>query len=236
MTRLHAEWQRLFVSDTAGATSVRALVLALGPPADWPTLSTVWHAVQNDWGLPAPGIAVDGRGAFQLWFSLTQAVPLAEAHAFLGALCQQHLGEIPPQRLTLWPELDGRHALPDVGTQVQAEQWSAFVSPDLAPVFADTPWLDIPPNPEGQAELLSRLRSITPEAWGVVQARLLAQSQAEAQAHMPSPSPSQAPQATVSTHDHDHDPRRFLLGVMNDASAPLALRIEAAKALLHAPR
>ena len=31
------------------------------------------------------------------------------------------------------------------------------------------------------------------------------------------------------------DPRQFLLQVMNDASAPLAQRIEAAKALLSAP-
>lgn len=259
MSRLQAEWQRLHGPGTpaaprspdplsrdardppgqpeAGALAgepVRSLVLALGRPPDWAALSAVWRAVQDDWGLPAPGIAVDGKGAFQLWFSLAQPVPATEAHAFLSALCQQHLGHLPPQRLALWPDLDGHHTPPPVGTQVQADQWSAFVAPDLAPVFADTPWLDIAPNPEGQAELLARLRSITPAAWRAVQARVQAQVQTQVQARVQQvqPAPTQAADGTPQ----DSDPRRFLQGVMDDASAPLALRIEAAKALLHAPR
>ena len=39
------------------------------------------------------------------------------------------------------------------------EHWSAFVAPDLAHIFNDTPWLDLPPNLEGQAELLARLKA-----------------------------------------------------------------------------
>ena len=45
----------------------------------------------------------------------------------------------------------------------------------------------------------------------------------------PRPRPGAASLATPQTTD---DPRRFLLRVMNDESVALALRIEAAKALL----
>ena len=126
--------------------------------------------------------------------------------------------------------------------QASDEVWSAFVAPDLAPVFAETPWLDIPPNLDGQAELLSRLSSITPDE--LRHAQHLLQPPAE-----PSPAGSvqtasdAAPAATatkspVSTGPTEHhaDPQTFLLAVMNDAGVELALRIEAAKALLHRPR
>lgn len=234
MHRLHVEWQRLFAiaptpTDAATAPLIdgqgrtRTLVLGLQRPATWDALLPVWQAVQADGGLPAPGIAVSGTDSHQLWFSLAEPVPLAEGHAFLATLQQRCLAHVPAARLTLWPTPDARdwpEAIP--AQQGDAEQWSAFVAPDLAPMFDDTPWLDLPPSPEGQADLLARLRSITPEAWREAQAWLQAQD-----ATQPNP------QATGPALD----PHTFLLQVMNDTSVPLALRIEAAKALLphHVP-
>lgn len=287
-SRLHAEWLRLYAADAADPTAprvtpdappalvdaqgrTRTLVLALGRPADWATLSAVWQAVQAEGGLPAPGIAVSGTDSFQLWFSLAEAVPVAEAHAFLDTLRQRCLGHISATRLTLLPALDdasvshGAKAATLDGTQVgtqivtqvgphhaaaipaqqgEAEQWSAFVAPDLAPMFNGAPWLDLPPSPEGQAELLSRLRSIQPAEWRAAQAWLHdaggagdtgvatgahaapTDTAAHLAAHLAAPAPGSGALG----------PHAFLRQVMNDASVPLAMRIEAAKALLpHTP-
>lgn len=239
-SRLHAEWLRLYAADPAAdATTAtgesptlidaqgrtRTLVLGLRQPATWDALSSVWQAVQAEGGLPAPGIAVSGTDSFQLWFSLVEAVPVVEGHAFLAALQRRCLAHVPAARLSLWPSPDAStwpEAIP--GQQGDAEQWSAFVAPDLAPMFADTPWLDLPPSPEGQAELLSRLRSIPRQAW------LEAQTWVQAQSASDTAHPTQATGPAL-------DPHTFLHQVMNDTSVPLALRIEAAKALLphHVP-
>jgi len=104
---------------------------------------------------------------------------------------------------------------------VQTGNWSAFVAADLAPVFVDTPWLDIPPNEEGQATLLRGLATIKPALFDEALERLA-----------PVPSRIDAPRTLERPETADQDPRRFLLRVMNDDNVALALRIEAAKALL----
>lgn len=180
MNRLRSELQRLYLpagpADPAHAGMIgsdgqsRAMVLELARPADWALLSTVWQGVQADLGLPAPAIAVSGQDGVQLWFSLAQAVPAMQAAAFLGALRVRYLGGIDLERLRLLPKPDAAapmqvvHAQPVPAAQGADGRWSAFVAQDLAPVFAEEPWLDMPPNPEGQAELLSRLKSIEPAA------------------------------------------------------------------------
>ncbi|MGI9216252.1 MAG: hypothetical protein ACR2JA_04545, partial [Hydrogenophaga sp.] len=58
---------------------------------------------------------------------------------------------------------------------------------------------------------------------------------ADAAAAVSGVAPVTAPATTASLLGRHEDPRSFLLVVMNDATAPLALRIEAAKALLLAP-
>lgn len=248
MTRLQSEWHRLYLprspADPVTADEntslidaqgrVRALVLTLARPADWTALSLVWQAVQADLALPAPAIAVSGIDSYQLWFSLAEPVSVPDAHAFLDALRARYLSDIATSRVGLLPATDAdlhapqqaRHVQTIPGQQVLADQWSAFLAPDLAPMFADTPWLDLEPSPEGQADLLSGLRSIKPTAWQTALERL---RPAPAQA-MPGPASasSEHPGATGPYVD----PRRFLLDVMNDSTVALALRIEAAKALL----
>ena len=211
--RLQAERDRLYRAEDDGR--VRALVLALARPADWAALGRVWQGVQTDLGWPAPGIAVSGTDACQLWFSLAEPVSAAEAHALLEHLRTRYLADIPPHRVELLPSLDGARSAPVIPTlQADGEVWSAYIAPDLAPVFAETPWLDIRPGSEGQAELLSRLASIRA---------------AEYRAALPVAVPSSAGLAVTGTFT---DPRQFLLQVMNDERVEMGLRIEAAKALL----
>lgn len=250
-TRLQSELRRLYGPSSAASPLanelkgliddhglVRAMALSLGRPADWNTVSGVWQAVQADLSLPAPGIAVSGVDSYQLWFSLDEAVPVAQAHAFVAALQARYLGAVASERVGLLPSLVAEGAQAQAQAQghaptwpadtmpprqVNEEQWSAFVAPDLAPIFADTPWLDTPPSLDGQAELLSRLQSIKPGAWRAANAQL-----------EPAPAAAPASPAAIASgsSERHQDPKRFLLDVMNDPTVPLAFRIEAAKALL----
>ena len=241
---------------------VRAMVLELARPAEWAPLADVWSGVQADLALPAPAVAVNGRDGLQLWFSLREPVAAPDAGAFLEALRQRYLAEIAPARLAIWPApdaapaaarggrrdaalegalgktLEGGLATPSAhaprqlqplpALQAESGWWSAFVSFDLAPLCADEPWLDVPPNPEGQAHLLAPLKSISPADFGLALQRLRPVAEPAA----PSPA-ALSPSATVSTKaEAGLDPKRFLLGVMNNESLDLALRIDAAKALL----
>ncbi|MDY0743777.1 hypothetical protein SNE35_04640 [Paucibacter sp. R3-3] len=209
---LQAQWQRLFRTEGEGRT--RAARLELARPADWDALGALWRGVQADLGLPAPAIAVNGVDGYQLWFSFATPQPLDEIAAFLDALRQRWLAGIAEARFSTSLRPDEEELPP---RQTGDEQWFAFVAPDLAPVFAETPWLDLTPNPEGQAELLSRLASIAD-----------ADFRRAMQDLAPAPTTSAAPAGKAT----ESDPLAFLSRVMNDTAAPLALRIEAAKALL----
>ncbi|MDP4301096.1 hypothetical protein [Leptothrix discophora] len=245
MSRLQTEFRRLYLSADAASPDrlidaqgrVRALVLALTRPADWEALAPVWRGVQVELGLPAPAIAASGTDALQLWFSVVEPMDVDAAQAFLALLRRRWLADLPAQRLALWPSPAGggepaRHARPVPALNEATGNWSAFVAPDLAPLFAETPWLDIPPGDEAQAGVLGALASIQPAALASATAQL---KQASHQMTPPAPASVDAPTAPIlmaaSTHT---EPRAFLLAVMNDAAVPLALRIEAAKALLGA--
>lgn len=249
MKRWHDEWQRLYAvpgaSDTRSASPgmidaqgrVRALVLAWGRPADWPTLAALWRGVQAELGWPAPAIAVDGHDAFQLWFSLVEPVPADEARRGLQALAARFLPAAREgERLRLWPLLaEGRwqHA-PDVpAPQDGGRRWSAFVAPDLAAVFNDEASLDLEPGQEAQAERLAPLRSVPPDRWHSLGTGVAGLQASETQTVAPAPTgATPCPPITASPHLTFEDPRDFLRAVMNDANAPLALRVDAAKALL----
>ncbi len=237
MSRLSAEIRRLFLpaetvpTDAARQTlpwadpagRLRALVLELARPADWHLLAAVWKGVQADLQLPAPAIAANGTDGLQLWFSVAEPLDPDRAHAFLDALRLMPTASPDPQVA----------AAPVPAPLGTSGHWSAFVAPDLAPLFDDTPWLDIPPGDDAQAGLLTRLESIKPAQW-------------EAALRQLQPAPTIAPEAQrdaagdAASEPKDAgtpaacnpDARRFLLAVMNDTAAPLALRVEAAKAVL----
>ena len=225
MNRMQSEIQRLYppapLANSADGDTRHAVLQAHCPPG-WPGLRQVWEGVQAELGWPAPGIAVNGRDAYQLWFSFARPLPLAQAQALVRHLIARFLPDVDARRLRVLPDTDAPLATPP---QAQPSgNWSAFVSPDLAAVFGDEPVLDIPPGDEAQAELLARLRSVPAEA--VADAL---------QGLAPPPSPAPAPPA-VGTKTGWQTPRDFLMRVMNDPATPLALRIEAAKALLGSGR
>ena len=257
MTRLQTQHQRLYQLPTADSTTqsmsgggligpegqVRAMVLALGKPADWATLSPVWRGVQADLALPAPAIAVNGVDAFELWFSLAQPVPLGEAVAFLQGLQQRYLADLKPDRVKLWPTADATPwPAPRIPARHAPDRWSAFVAPDLAAVFdGDDPSLDLQPGEDAQAELLSRQGCIAPDDWRAALKLLQTAAPAPAPAVAAAPVAPASSAATAPSAPSPHhaalvgpyeDPRLFLLDVMNDSSVALALRVDAAKALL----
>jgi hypothetical protein len=243
MNRLQSELCRLYLPNPAadpGADTnapdlvdaqgqVRAMVVELARPASWELLSKLWRGVQSELELPAPAIAVSGTDGFQLWFSLAEPLPAAQAHHFLQRLRARFLAEVAPARLSLWPTVEAaaphpvRHARWVPQEQADSGHWSAFVAPDLAPVFAETPWLDTPPGHDGQADVLARLGSIKRAAFEAALERLTPRAPLAANVDAgPAPAAS----------DESLQARRFLLQVMNDDTVALALRIEAAKGLL----
>jgi len=255
MGALDQQWSRLLGSSADGDVQGGARVVAWHVPAAASAcVGQVWAGVQAE--LPAPAIAVDGEAGWLLCFALPAAKPRDEARQVLTGLIQRVLTQadagVPPTdvagwRFTCWP-LDGDGDGDDDGaaaTEASAwpvprlvgpDRWSAFVAPDLVPVFADTPWLDCAPSEDGQAVLLSRLQAISAADWQ----RLLAEA-------APVTAPANTPVATTATSrltDAESglgrqalppvadDPRAFLRAVMNDTSVEMALRIEAARVLL----
>lgn len=205
---------------------VRAMVLELARPADWSVLSTVWQGVQVDLELPVPAIAVSGIDGYQLWFSLAEPISVAQAGVFLESLRLRYLSTLAPERIGLMPTAT-HHARMVPALQPDTGLWSAFVAPDLAPIFSDAPWLDVCPSPEAQAHVLSRLQCIKPAVFQAVLDRI---DPAGEKTLGNTGSPAVAAPASV-THTNQ-DPKRFLRDVMNDPAVALPLRIEAARALL----
>lgn len=225
MSRLATEFQRLYAAGPSGER--RALVLDVGRPSDWELLGQVWREVQLALSLPAPAIAIAGANSYQLWFSVERGVTPAEGIAFLEALSRRYLTGIAPTRVRCLTEP------PAMPAEVKEGQWSAFVAPDLAPVFVEATWLDIPPGAEGQADLLKPLKPITPQEWEAAGELLREKAEKPLLATAPSQPTLAGPSTEVMAPSTAFtDPRAFLLHVMNDATVPMALRIEAAKALI----
>ncbi|QCB45967.1 hypothetical protein [Hydrogenophaga sp. PAMC20947] len=241
-SRLSTEIQRLYrlpgdpvvpgepaLRLVATSGRVRAMVVSLSCPADWSVLSTVWRGVQADLELPAPAIAVNGVDAYELWFSLAEPVPHADALAFLQGLRQRYLPDVKTHRVGLRPSQEGDASTALIpAAQGDSGNWSAFVAPDLAAVFGDEPLLDLAPGEDAQAELLCRLKCIAPSAFEAALSQLLAIQSPVASAVS---APAAVAQAS-SVKARYEDPKLFLQDIMNDASVPVASRIEAAKALL----
>lgn len=213
MNRLHSELHRLAFSsaergDDEGRT--RAFTLSLAGTGAWESLGSAWRGVQADLGLPAPAIAVAGRAGFQLWFAVAEPIAEDEARAFAQGLVRRYLGDAAHARIAT----DAVDAPPP--REFAPGCWSAFVAPDLAGLFSEETWLDLQPGEDAQADLLARVQPMATE-----DVRRALQQLAPAQ-------DTGARSAATATSD----PKQFLVSVMNDATAPLALRIEAAKALL----
>jgi hypothetical protein len=257
MSTLQAELERLYIprdavhqkQDVAESClitpdgTVRAMVLELARPADWTVLSALWQGVQAELGLPAPAIAVSGIDGFQLWFSLAEPVPVAQACAFLGSLRLRYLSQVTTDRINMRPCIDESmpqkavHAALVPKLREETGRWSAFVASDLAAIFADEPWLDLPPSPEAQANVLARIESIKLADFQVALDRIKPVdlgrgAHAQSDANKLIKVQDDAETINSPSQGKGMDPKGFLLGVMNDPAVELHLRIDAAKALL----
>ena len=235
MNPMESELRRLYLLDdglageprlVTGDGHVRALVLELSRPADWNVMSTVWQRVQSELELPAPAIAVSGIDGYQLWFSLAKPVPASKAIAFLNSLRQRYLSPIAPERVSLMPTAT-EHAQLVPALQAKTGQWSAFVAPDLAAIFSDSPGLEVCPSPEAQAKVLARIECIKPEAFEAALNQL-----AGADCRQPSGAAPSLAALPTSTQHANKEAKQFLSEIMNDKTIEMHLRIEAAKALL----
>ncbi len=248
-SRLQQEYSRLFL--VAGRDGdclinelglVRALVVEVTVPLGWKALSEVWYGVQTDFGLPAPGIAVSGTDAIQLWFSMANDIDSTTAERFFTALKLRYLPGIPPSQLRLFPMRDVSSVPREKHTELvpsdrhSTGHWSAFISADLAAIFDIEPWLDMPPNMDQQADILSKLQSIKPDQLSTVLAALDSKTEREVEETAgPSAKIGRSSDGTncrESPESASMSPQEFLLQVMRDVQLPLRDRIEAAKALL----
>ena len=237
------------------AQPVCALAMALTQSPTWKELGQVWRGVQSELALPAPAIAVAGAGGLQLWFSLAEPVAAPRALVFLDALRERFLPDVEAGRVRC--RLHGGAHLPStpkamaqvgfddmqpIPSPLDASgRWSAFVAADLVAVFEDTPWLDVEPSAEGQSALLRGLAVMERPAFeraclllGLRPEPLAVGTEVVDPVTTVAPGLDSTPLSLpgVAAAAAETDPRRFLLQVMNDSTVALALRVEAAKALL----
>ena len=248
--RLSGEFERLYgLQAWAEAKGVsqddsRALILQLSKPSEWSSLAVLWHAFVSEWGMPAPAIAVNGRDGIQLWFSLFQPVSRSMCERFLMALRERFLDGLPQDRVSWYPSSEPLSEHGDsLFTAVPAcmsgtDHWSAFVTRDLAAVFGDEPWVDVPPVRDQQAEILSRLSPMTRAQMDFVLEQLDATnslSRKDAAPYMAERSDGSDRRNGVGPPSEWRGPAEFLWAAMNNTSLPMGERIEAAKALLPYP-
>ena len=214
------------------AQSVRAMVLSLEHVSDWESVGEIFHGVQHDLDLPAPAISVSGHKGYSVWFSLADLLPVAEAKSFLTALCEQYLPDISETKIALYPGDSISLVSLVPAFQPTSGKWSAFIDPNMGSMFLDEPGLEMAPNMDRQAEMLTGLRPIKAIEFQRAMARLLTlradqAGQIETRAKLPA-----AFHQGLSVEQNYQDPKSFLLAVMNDPTVSIEQRIEAAKALL----
>lgn len=221
---------RLDLVGSSGLT--RALLVGLRKAADWEALARLYEALQQDLGFPAPAISVSGSDGFWLWLSLAEPVPLARADAFLAALRERYLDALPAASLLLCPRAERSVELPPARCAA-SDRWSAFIDPSMGAMFVEQAGLDMTPSRDRQADLLAALTSVKADDFARALA-ILGQG-APVQPRVGSAKEFCEESGDESGHiatGRCDDPRSFLLAVMNDASSPAHLRVEAAKALL----
>ena len=224
----------------------RAMVVSFARATDWEQVANLYQAVQDELDLPAPAVSVSGRKGYSLWFSLAEALPLAQIQAFLAALRLKYLADIPLAHLELQPDALAIKTLAPARHNTTGK-WSAFIDPSMGSMFIVEPGLEMAPILDRQAGMLAGLKSIKTANFQRALSILQAPSEldgepaltlAEAAARLPtkvSRPPDLADGYRYSKLGEGNtyaDPRDFLLAVMNDSSVGVKQRIKAAKALL----
>jgi hypothetical protein len=228
------------------AGMARAMVVSFTRATDWEQVANLYQAVQDELDLPAPAVSVSGRKGYSLWFSLAEALPLAQIRAFLAALQLKYLADIPLAHLELQPDVLAVKTLAPARHNATGK-WSAFIDPSMGSMFIDEPGLEMAPILDRQAGMLAGLETIKganfQRALSILQAPKELDGEpavtlAEAAARLPTQ--ASGPPDLADGYRHSGlsegstyaDPRDFLIAVMNDSSLGIKQRIKAAKALL----
>lgn len=255
MNKLESELKRLYLlpgqewpspaSDTdkpvikllSAEGLVRCLVVSVDNGGNWEHVAALYQGVQEDLDLPAPTISVSSEAGYQIWFSLSEPVPLQLARDFMAGLCRKYLAEIKADKLKLRPGTEGELGfVPVVPARLEnTERWSAYIDPSMGSMFVEETWLEMPPSLDKQAGMLARQESIKAQDFQ----RALAEIKVTESEHGslaanadPFPSRQSGKEAALNVGSGFADPKSFLLAVMNDPSASTDQRIAAAVALL----
>jgi len=228
------------------AGMARAMVVSFARATDWEQVANLYQAVQDELDLPGPAVSVSGRKGYSLWFSLAEALPLAQIQAFLAALRLKYLADIPLAHLELQPNALVIKTLAPARHNTTGK-WSAFIDPSMGSMFIVEPGLEMAPILDRQAGMLAGLKSIKTANFQRALSILQTPSEldgepavtlAEAAARLPTKA-SRPPDladgyrySKLGEGNTYADPRDFLLALMNDSSVGVKQRIKAAKALL----
>lgn len=228
------------------AGMARAMVVSFARATDWEQVANLYQALQDELDLPAPGVSVSGRKGYSLWFSLAEALPLAQIQAFLAALRLKYLADIPLAHLELQPDALAIKTLAPTRHNATGK-WSAFIDPSMGSMFIVEPGLEMAPILDRQAGMLAGLKSIKTANFQSALSILQTPSEldgepavtlAEAAARLPTKASRPSDLADgyryskLGEGNPYADPRDFLLALMNDSSVGVKQRIKAAKALL----
>ena len=223
---------------------VRTLTVDFERSADWERVAELYQGMHEHLDLPAPAIAVSGKAGFTLWLSLAEPVPVTQAQTFLSALQRKYLADIPSTHLNFLPVTDKSTGVEKFqrllvpACHETTGKWSAFIDAGLGSLFIEAPGLEMAPNTDRQADILSRLESIKPENFKRALDILLSEASTEARPADPvinaqvAAAGSDRVPPKLSLDTTFSDPKSFLLAVMNDSSATAGQRLRAAKALL----
>lgn len=189
MQKLTTELKRLYGAEAAGAS--RAIVLSFrrmpndGEDGHWQRLCAVANSVQSELCLPAPAVSISGDGAYGLWLSVAQAIPLEQAQEFLELVCAAYCPE-------LKPGADAASTPPALPPRLEGAsgKWAAFINPGMGASFAGDEGLEMQPPEGGQLALLEGLESASPVQFAQALAQLR-QAAGRTAAAAPRAAPSQ---------------------------------------------
>lgn len=246
MNKLFTQIQRLYFHPSRDDATVdaslqlpaedgltRAMVLRFKRSADWPAIAKLYEALQAELDLPAPAVSVSPRDGFQVWLSLAEPVPVAQAKEFLAALRDAYLGDLTHGGLVCFPpDKEGQESAVVAlvpALDAASGRWSAFIDPSMGSVFVDELGLEMAPNFDRQAQSLGQLQSIRLADFE----RVLREMNKGENKDNSASTEQTGTGSSYSGYGYDRsDPRSFLLSVMNDPAVPTKQRIKAAKALL----
>ena len=142
----------------------------------WTRLCEVAHALQAQYGFPAPGVSISAASGFRLWLSLAAPAPSAQVQRFLEGLRDSAFPD-----LAIAPDAATRPVELPPCRDPASGRWAAFIHPGMGASFIDEPGLEMAPPPLAQAAFLEQLESIGLDQFGAALAAMQPPAAAPAQ-------------------------------------------------------